>query len=82
MNYAPLREKVIGHRNIMNTEHPIWVEVRRFGPKQWVVALVCNGIAESSRTYTTRHDALTAYEAYGAMSRPGALAAIVKGKVS
>jgi hypothetical protein len=77
-----MREHVIGHRTIMNTDHPIWAELRRFGPKQWVVALVCNGVAETSRTYTTRRDAMAAFEAYQSMSNPGALAAIAKGKLS
>ena len=82
MHRAPLREKVVGHRTTMNTDHPIWVEVRRFGPKQWVVSLVCNGIAESTRTYSTRRDALAAFDAYGAMNRPGALATITKGRAN
>ena len=62
--HAPMREHVVGHRTIMNTNHPIWAELRRFGPKQWVVALVCNGVAETSQTYTTKRDATAAYEGY------------------
>jgi hypothetical protein len=78
---GPIVFRTVGHRTIMNTDHAMYAEVRRFGPKQWVVSLVCNGVAESSRSYTTKRDAMAAYDAYSVTGSPGALEAITRGRV-
>jgi hypothetical protein len=47
----------LGTRRIAGTEFPITRSVRRNGPRSWIVATICNGIAESATTYRTRHEA-------------------------
>jgi len=51
-------EEIIGYRSVLNTLWPIVRQVRRNGPRAWVVETVCNGISEGARTYATRRDAL------------------------
>jgi len=51
---APLKEKnmdpltrTTGYRTIMNANHPIVTELRRTGPRRWVVTTnICNGTAD------------------------------------
>ena len=38
-------EKVLGHRVIMGTEHPVYARVYKYG-RTWSAAVVCNQIAE------------------------------------
>lgn len=56
-----IASKVVGKRPVMNTDHPIYVEVRRFGPRRWTVAMVCNGTAMWHQDYATRREALAEY---------------------
>ena len=50
-------EKRLGYRRQGGTDWPIDVVVYRAG-RAWVVATLCNGIAESSRTFRRKSDAV------------------------
>jgi hypothetical protein len=60
-----IARKTIGHRTVMNTNHGIYAEVRHAGRNRWIVSTVCNGITDWYRPFTTRRDALAAYDELG-----------------
>ena len=62
-----IAQKSLGTVNTMNTEHGriAYIEREQFGNQgpQWTVAVICNGIAEYSKTHRSRLEALCDYEA-------------------
>lgn len=56
MKYAA--ERTIGHRRIYGTDHPVKQVVYKAGPQEWIVTVLCNGVAESPRSFRTRKLAL------------------------
>lgn len=61
-----IAEKSLGTRTVMNTDFGRIASVTReqWGKRtEWVVAVVCNGIADYSETFTTRRAVMDAYEA-------------------
>jgi hypothetical protein len=63
MKYA--YEQVIGHREIMNTNHPVKLVVYRgrTNRREWIVTRLCNGVASHTETFRTRWEAIQAAEA-------------------
>ncbi len=61
-----IAEKSLGTRTVMNTDFGRIASVDRFPSArgtEWVVSVVCNGIADYSETFKTKRAALEAYEA-------------------
>lgn len=61
-----IAEKSLGTVTIMNTDHgrTAYVEREQFSNQrpQWTVAVVCNGVAEYSKKFRSRLDALVTFE--------------------
>jgi hypothetical protein len=52
----------IGTKRILGTDHSIEVTVRRQGPREWLLSVVCNGVATEARTFRTKKEALASAE--------------------
>jgi hypothetical protein len=56
MEYAYSRE--IGTRRILDTDHPIKAVVYKGRKREWILAVICNGIGMIPRSFKTKKAAI------------------------
>jgi hypothetical protein len=66
---STIASSTVSTRTILGAEHPVSVQVTRFARtdrrSQWSVLFgVCNGIADRSRTFSTRAAAMAAFNTH------------------
>ena len=60
MKYA--YERTIGRKTALGTDYPVTAVVYRNGPREWVAAVIWNGIATGMATFRTRREAIAWHE--------------------